>query len=229
MAKVLFTAAVADARGKLNGTVFSKNRGGAYIRTKVSPVNAQTPAQQGVRASLSNFAQAWRGLTANQRAGWNGAVENYKKTDIFGNSRNPSGFNLYVRLNQNLSTISQTPIDDAPLPSSVGSPGALTVTAAAGTPALSIAFANAPVPADTTMVIQGTAQVSQGKNFVKNLFRQFRLVVAAGTSPVNALAAYNTKFGTLVAGTKIGIRAYYISDLTGIAGIAETATVIVAA
>ena len=42
MAKILTTAIVADIRNKLNGSVFSKNRYGAYVRTKVTPVNPQT-------------------------------------------------------------------------------------------------------------------------------------------------------------------------------------------
>ena len=42
MAKIKMTAIVADMRNKLNGSVFSRNRGGAYIRTKVTPINPQT-------------------------------------------------------------------------------------------------------------------------------------------------------------------------------------------
>jgi hypothetical protein len=50
MAKIKFGMMMTDARGKLGGHVFSKNRSGAYVRTKVTPVNGQTTAQTGVRA-----------------------------------------------------------------------------------------------------------------------------------------------------------------------------------
>ena len=63
MAKIKLSAIVSEMRGKLNGSVFSKNRGGAYIRTKVTPVNPQSLAQGLVRATLTNLSQAWRGLT----------------------------------------------------------------------------------------------------------------------------------------------------------------------
>ena len=53
MAKILMTAIVADIRNKLNGSVFSKNRYGAYVRTKVTPVNPQSTAQQNTRNNLS--------------------------------------------------------------------------------------------------------------------------------------------------------------------------------
>ncbi len=66
MAKIKMTAIVADIRNKLNGTVFAKNRGGAYMRTKVTPVNRQTSDQSTVRNRLGSFAQGFRGLTQDQ-------------------------------------------------------------------------------------------------------------------------------------------------------------------
>lgn len=46
MAKIKFGMMMTDARGKLGGQVFSKNRSGSYVRTKVTPVNPQTTTQQ---------------------------------------------------------------------------------------------------------------------------------------------------------------------------------------
>ena len=44
MAKIKFGMMMTDASGKLGGQVFSKNRGGSYVRTKVTPTNPQTAA-----------------------------------------------------------------------------------------------------------------------------------------------------------------------------------------
>jgi len=82
--KIKFGALVVDGRGKIGGHVASKNRGGAYLRTKVTPVNPQTSFQNAVRNRLTAFAQAWRGLAASQRAAWNSSVSDFSKTDIFG-------------------------------------------------------------------------------------------------------------------------------------------------
>lgn len=90
---------IVDGRGKINGSVASKNRSGAYMRTKVTPVNRRTTAQQAVRTSFGFIAQQWRGLTEIQRKAWGGAVENFKSTDIFGDLKSPSGFNLFSKLN----------------------------------------------------------------------------------------------------------------------------------
>ena len=56
MAKIKFGMMMTDARGKLGGQVFSKNKGGAYVRTKVTPSNPQTIAQTTRRAL---FAAIW--------------------------------------------------------------------------------------------------------------------------------------------------------------------------
>lgn len=116
MAKVLFTAVVADMRGKLAGTVFTKNRGGAVARTKVSPVNARTIPQQVARADFGNFSTAWRSLSQASRDTWNTGAPNFPRKDQFGNTKILSGQQLYVALNSNLSKISLPALIMCPVP-----------------------------------------------------------------------------------------------------------------
>ena len=97
--KVKFGAIVVDGRGKIGGHVASKNRGGAYFRTKVTPTNPNSTAQAGVRNRMTSLAQGWRGLSASARLSWNNAVGDFAKTDIFGDIKQPSGINLFPTLN----------------------------------------------------------------------------------------------------------------------------------
>lgn len=229
MAKVKFTAIVADMRNKLNGNVFSKNRSGAYLRTKVTPVNPQTVSQIAVRNRLTQLSQQFRTLGATSINAWNAATDNFLKTDIFGDKIRPSGINLFVRLNANIlgghGTVITTP------PALTASPEINTVsaTATAGTPTLSIVVSPGTVPANTAWIISATGQVSPGKSFVKNLYRNIKVVAAAATSPVNALSAYNAKFGTLVAGQKLFVSVQAIDLLTGLKSLAVSVEVIVGA
>lgn len=227
MAKIKFSAMVSEVRGKLNGSVFSKNRGGAYLRNKVTPVNLQSLAQGKVRASLTNLSQSWRGLTEAQRAAWNTAVANFATTDIFGDIKSPSGINLYTKINLNLANIAQAALTTPPLPSSVGVFNSLTITATASTAALSVAFTQAGIAAGQTVVVEATTQLSAGKNFVKSEFRKIGTFTGGTASPYNALSAYTAKFGPLVAGQKIFIRMKAVSNTTGQAGQYTTASVIV--
>lgn len=118
MAKIKLTAFMDGISGKINGTVFSSNRGGAYARSKgkvtkfkagsdlsdtvnlggVPTVQSASP-QSAVLAIMSGVSKAWSGLTGVQRTAWNNAVEDWKSTDVFGDARTPSGSQLYTKLN----------------------------------------------------------------------------------------------------------------------------------
>lgn len=227
--KIKWGAMVVDGSGKLGGHVAAKNRGGSYFRTKVTPTNPNSSFQAAVRSRLTALSQAFRSLTAAQIQGWNSAVSDFQKTDMFGDMRKPSGINLYVKLNSNLGEVGEAYINDAPLPSSVEPVLTLSATATAGVPSLSVVFTPTPVPADTAFIIRATSQMSPAKQASKSDFRNLTVLPAAGTSPNNALAAYNAKFGALIAGRKIAIEMIPVNTVTGQKGLAINTTVIVGA
>ena len=229
MGKIKFGSFITDVRNKVGGQVYSKNRGGAYVKNKVSPSQPRTAAQTTARARLTTFAQGWRSLTATQAAAWNAAVGNYLKTDVFGDLKTPSGENLYCKLNINLAQAGIAAITTPPLPIAVVGPVTMTPAFAAGAATGTITFTATPVPANTTWLVFGTAQLSPGRFSVNSAYRLFTTIAAAGTSPANIVAAYTAKFGTLVAGQKIFIKIVPVSTTTGIKGQAITASAIVAA
>jgi len=97
--KAKFGAIVTDGRGKLGGHFFSKNKGGPFIGSKVSN-SAKITKKYGRRNRfIITTSRAWRNLTDAQRSSWNAAVSDFSKTDIFGDLRNPSGFNLFSSIN----------------------------------------------------------------------------------------------------------------------------------
>ena len=225
-----FGAIVTDGRGKIGGHVASKNRAGAYLRTKVTPVNAQNAAQTAVRNRLSNFSQAWRGLSEAQRAAWNAATGDFAKTNIFGDLVNPTGFNLYQKLNNNLSRIGEAAISVPPVPGSITDIviGVLTVAAGAGT--VSLAY-TAGADAGSEIEVWATPTVSAGVSFVKSEFRLIGQFTANAAAPFVASSAYASKFGSLVgsAGKKVFLKTVAINTTTGQAGVPQIATAIVAA
>lgn len=194
MAKIKFGMIVTDGRGKLGGQVFSKNRSGSYIRTKVTPVNPQTTIQQAVRASFGAFSQAWSGLSASTILAWNEAVSSWSKTDIFGDLRNPTGKNLYVRLNQQLAVSLQASISTPPakLEMVQGIVSAATVDATANT----IDFTGIYAGGDANVMIFATPPLSAGTSYVKNKLRLIYPTLASSFSDLACYAAYETVFGT---------------------------------
>lgn len=227
--KIKWGAIVVDGRNKIGGHVASKNRAGAYLRTKVTPMNPNTTYQVNVRQRLATMSIAWRGLSATARLQWNAAVSAFSKTDIFGDLRNPTGFNLYCRLNINLAIIGVAPISVPPLPLAVDSLLTMVPTqVTAG--ATSVAYTATPTPALHVLVVDATPPISPGKSFVKSEFRYIGQVAASTASPYVATTDYAAKFGGPgVTGQKVFFRAKYIHMTTGQAGLPLQASCIVTA
>lgn len=215
MAKVKFSALISEMRNKLNGSVFSRNRGGAYLRNKVTPLNPQTSAQVAARSLLTFFSQSWRSLTEDQRLAWSGAVASWSTTDIFGDTINPTGATLYIRLNCNISIAGGSPIVLPPAPLGAAALDSLSIVADESSNSLAVTFTATPVPADHAMVIESTGNLSPGISNANSSFRTIEVAPAASASPYNAGAAQIAKFGSLVAGQKIFVRAKMIRLSTG--------------
>ena len=229
MAKILFSGvAGVDMRNKLNGSVFSKNRGGAYVRTKVTPVNPQTTAQQNIRNRLATNSAAWRGLTEVQRQAWIDAGAAFPYTDIYGNTHTLSGQQLYVKLNSNLDIIAAAHISSPPTPVAIPALALTSLTSDDSANTVIIA-GTTPVPAGFAMVVRGTGNVTPGKSFVKNLFRVVTSLAAAATSPFDISAAWTALFGDPIVGQKNFVQCFYISTTTGQAGIPVQAQTVVVA
>lgn len=226
--KAKFGAIIVAGSGKIGGHVASRNRAGAYLRTKVTPVNPSTSFQNAVRSRLTNFSQAWRALTADQIAAWNAAVQSFAKTDVFGDLKNPTGFNLYQRLNNNLSTVGAATIDDVPLPGEVSTVNFTALAAAAGAGTVSLTLSGA-VPAGTYMKIFATAPQSPGVNFVKSEYRLIKSAAPAAATPVAIGTEYVARFGAMTAGQKIFVKVVFVNGTTGQESQAQSLSAIIAA
>lgn len=206
MAKIKLGAIVVDMRGKSNGHVFSKNRGGAYMRTKVSPSNPQTSSQMSIRGIFASISSAWSSLTEANRASWNGLVSSYARTDVFGDLRNPTGKNLFQRLNQNLQISGQVQKTICPEPSEVPFANVISVTGDISDMELVVAYAG-----DTTgckILIFATPILSAGTTFVKNRLRLLTTRNGNAGGTIDVWAEYVAKFGLPTAGANIyvGVR-----------------------
>lgn len=215
MAKVKFSALISEMRNKLNGSVFARNRGGAYLRTKVTPVNPKSTAQVLSRARLTQFSQAWRSLTQAQREAWNSVVTQWSSTDVFGDVVNPSGNTLFSRLNINIAIAGGAELLTPPSP--VGADAVLSAELAYDDVAetLTLTAEPADVPADHAMVVEATENLSPGITNANSKFRVIDTIDAATAGPFDVTAAYTAKFGAPVVGQKIYARAKFINKNTG--------------
>jgi hypothetical protein len=138
MAKVKFGGIAQDARGKIDGIVYSRNQYGSYVRVKVSPVQPNSARQTLIRERTTTLSKRFSTVISEaQRAAWSGFATANPVPDVFGNPQALSGITSYVRLNQVVLNAGGTIIDTPPADLQV--PGLLSLTAAAY--AAGVAFA----------------------------------------------------------------------------------------
>lgn len=226
--KIKFGAMVVDGRGKLGGHVASKNRGGAYFRTKVTPSNPNTTAQAAARARITLLSQGFGNLGAAPIAAWNGAVGSWSTTDIFGDIKNPSGINLFTKLNSNLIEIGEPVINTPPAKAAVPETTIDTITADSATQTLDLNLVQAALGAGTKVIVRASAQTSAGVANFSGKMRNIE-IVSAVTAPntLDIIAAYTTKFGALIAGQKLNVELVPVNIITGQKGAVSSLSVVV--
>lgn len=201
--KIKWGALVVDGRGKLGGHVAAQNKGGSYLRTKVTPSNPQSTFQTGVRNIFGSISAGWSALTASQRAAWNNAVDDWKKTNIFGDLKLPSGKALYQRLNQQAQVVNYPALTTPPAKEDIPPSNVTAVTI--DTTAETITATGLYNGANATIQIFSSGVVSAGTNFVKNLMRMVGHSNGLAYDPGTAYTQYEARFGTPAPGEKIFI------------------------
>jgi hypothetical protein len=115
MAKVKLGALAQDVRGSIAGQTFSRNKGGSYVRQKVSPTQPQTTRQTVQRAILSQVAIAWANTEAATRALWYAYAENHPVLDVFGDAVKLNGAAMFQKLNAVVRTCGYAPVATPPV------------------------------------------------------------------------------------------------------------------
>jgi hypothetical protein len=214
LVKIVFSGiGVVDARKKLGGSVFSRNRGGNYIRRRVVPINRNTTSQRGSRTRFTGLSQGWRGLTATQQTAWNNATGNFPRKDRLGNTIVLSGANLYQSLNNTLINAGIATIATPPIASTIVGPATFSATYVAGVSTLT--FTATPVPTGQAYLVFATRGLSPGVSFVKSQFRLITTFAAAAASPQIVTTPYIAKFGAVVVGQKVFFQLIPVSTVSG--------------
>lgn len=215
MAKIVYGQGVSKMSGRLGGSVYANNRGGAYVRNWVKPINPRTNYQENQRALVSDASSAWRNLTTSQQDAWSTLSSTHPIVDRLGNSILRSGHQAYVGVN-----VLRTLASDAATPSATpGDPTYISDPIGASYKTLAIATSKIEPMANVTLAL-GTIwfcyfapPVSSGVNFVYDKQKLLQVLtlpaeVAASAALSNFFSDYVLRFGTLSAavGKKIVCR-----------------------
>lgn len=212
MALIKWGMMVVDGRGKLGGHVLTKSRNGASVRTKVTPTNPQTFYQQYNRTIFGQLSSSWTSLTEAQRKAWNEAVDEFQKTNIFGDLKAPAGRDLYISLNRNILNAGGTEIVIPPTKEGI-KPNAITsVDFDDVGEKIDITLLNEPDANEVAMVYL-TAPMSPGRYNFSGAYRTF---LNYQTDEISVpFSEYEARFGSLQTGKALGLKVVIINKITG--------------
>ncbi len=199
-----------QASGSLDGTVFSHNSSGRYVRNRTIPVNPNTARQTVIRAIFGGLSSSWAStLTQAQRDSWEVYAQNVPSNNRVGDTIHLSGFLHYCRSN--------TPRVKAGIAAVAAGPTELTlpekdtslsVTAQASLQQLFIVFDNSLAWANQ---IGGALLISVGlpqpasRNFFDGHYRFAGSALGTAGPPPVSPSVINSPF-VFAAGQKLWIR-----------------------
>lgn len=118
---------ISEARGKVGGIVFARNKGGMYIRNFAAPTQGQFEAREEAKAAFGYLANLWGGLTQIQRDGWTGYGQAVPAVNALGEEHTITGLAAFLRGNSILrragAPIAENPPDAGVRGPTLGTPG----------------------------------------------------------------------------------------------------------
>ncbi len=185
-------------RGSIGDNTFSHNRGGDYVRRRVSPTNPNSTRQQTMRTFLGLLSSLWSTtLTPAQRGEWNTWASQQNKEGPLGNSINWTGANGYISTNTHLLDAGDTRIDAPPV---VVAPTGLLTLSADISAATTCDFTFTGTPAAANHKLVAFMSLPQSGAAQPN-FKQCRIVgysAAAQASPWAATLPFSVISGQTV-------------------------------
>lgn len=193
--------------GSVGGLTYSHNAGGMYSRSRATPTNPNTSAQQAARAAMSAASAQWAAFTDANRELWNDYAAATSWTDTLGQSIQVTGFQAFCRW-ATLRHRASLSIGSAPPAGTSGfgeAPVAIAIEIT--TPAATITISPATSD-DGDVFLQLSAALSAGQSSTRQPLSldSFGAVSAAATS------ATTTPIATLATGERRVARAVIAYD-----------------
>jgi hypothetical protein len=218
MAKVKFTAIVAQMRGKLAGSVFARGRYGNYMRTLTSPINSNTPSQERIRSMFSKVITGWFNLTNDERDAWNQRAMLSAKSVSFGESFNYTGRVLFNHLNRNLQEINEAIITTPPAMDPVESFDTFSVNILTTPGSEDIKASLSPaIDANTKVIIYATPVINQAAVYINpNWFRKVAVLDSTFVSGSTIKTEYLSVFKVMpTTGQRVAFKMKAVAKASG--------------
>ncbi len=201
---------IGQISGKVGGYVFSRNRGGAYIRNGSVPSPVTTEKALAYKSYLSKASQLWQTESEDDRQSWTTFAQTKTSVDRLGKSISLSAHNWYVRLNTRLLAANEPTINLPPVSSPPGVPVVSSFKVDVVTGNTKIQFTPTPLPAGISLWVRAAKVQSPTIINVQNLLTTVLITPAAATSPLDLEDELIEAFGPIQEGASyvVELRAF---------------------
>lgn len=196
MAFVKLSGLISDLTGKLNGSYFSKKKGGITINTngsKLTKADSGKTTLQTQQNQIGWSAANWQLLTAEQRTAWQSYASNKVWFNKAGTEFTPSGYEVYMSCNVNLAILGLEPIEEPVYSNANGEINQAGIGWNAGN---TLIFKYPPAsPTKQAVVVYASAGTSAGVKYPRGGYKKIwkSTTITSGDTLLNS--AYKDVFG----------------------------------
>lgn len=216
MALITEGSIVGQVSGRVASVVYSRNRGGSYVRNGTIPITVTSAPALNAKALLGALSAGYRSLTDQQRQAWREYALANPQPNRLGKLTTRTAAQVYVGINARL-TLAGSPSVSVP-PVSVA-PGGLTNLALGldiGAGDFEITFDPDPLGADRHLYLRAAVVGSAGITYVQNLLKLITVAAADTASGYDFQSDLEARFGSLQVGQKVVVLASVLDGVTGL-------------
>ena len=219
MTIIKYSGLIADHRGKLNGSIFSKNHAGFIQKNLASPHNPMSFTQVNNRNSWQYLISHYSTLSQELRNDWDKNGLDIIWYNKVGEPYHPTGQLLFLSCNQNLFAINQPFIDmfDPSSPFTCIDSGSLD-TYFYGDQSFTLRFPNYTTEEYIYHVVYATPPLSKGINYSYKYFKAIAVIPPGTGNYFDFYLYYFQRFGLIPMDKKIFVKTRPVNGLNGIQG-----------
>lgn len=210
-ASVKYGAIITDLKGSIGGHTFKGTAVTGVMQTKINRSASgknggkitKSDAGRIIRplANTSQNATNWRTLSPADQASWTTAAPSFPFLNKYGQSYTPSGFQLYMSVNNQLLNIGQPVLAVAPAPGPIADAPAFTC-AVSISPPIEMYF-DIMIPAGYLATLYAGPNQSFGRSYERGLMKAIAIFDVTDTFPMDITPLYNAIYGSFPSGSNI--------------------------
>lgn len=207
---------VGQISGRVGGTIFSRNKGGAYVRNGSIPTTVTTTKALAYKAYFAAASQAWTALTDAQRLAWKVWAQSKTSTNRLGRSISLSGQQWFIGMNSRLAAASENLITVPPITTAPTGIVISAFTVDSGSGNTEIEFDRTPLAANERLWVRAAMVSSAAINNVENLLTTVVIAAATTASPLDLETSLIAAFGALQTGATYVVEAHVLDTDNGL-------------